>query len=520
MACRFARISRDRTTQVSKRLESWRVALPAICVLLAQIAFTNLLIYQKTDGVQSYPLDDAYIHFSIAKNLVLHGNYGVSPGPFSPASSSLLWPLLLAASSTVTGMWASLPLALNSVFACVSCWVLAECVALSPMTRAQKSVLVVLVSALSPLASLAHLGMEHVLHLCLTLAFTLAVARHASVRVLAALAFLLTAVRYEGLFLVLASLVFFARRRAVKELLVVLLCGLLPAAMFALVCKLQGEYLLPLPVLLKLRAGASLPLMERIASVFARIQEAPHYAALLVATGLLYLGMRKASSQQARTFAELALGAGCLHLILGTFGWFYRYETYAVALLLTACTCMLPRGKRSAVLFAALALSLPAVLLARRAVHAAFATPLAAQNIHLQQRQSARFFAEFFAFDSVAVNDIGAVAFFRPGPLVDLMGLSNRKVAEARGLRIDGGLSNGAVKELANEAPVAIVYDEWFQGAVPSAWTKVGAWTIPNNRSCAFPTVAVYATSAENLPRVQAAWTQFVLPAADHRIDF
>jgi hypothetical protein len=522
MACRFARISRDRSLCVFMRRESWLIALPAMGVVLAQIAFTNLLIYQKTGGVQSYPLDDAYIHLAIAKNLAVHGSYGVSPGVFSPAASSLLWPLLLAAFGVVTGagMWPSLPLALNSAFACASCVVLAKCVSLTPRRRARKMLLVLLISLLSPLASLAHLGMEHVLHLCLTLAFTFAVTRHASLRVLAMLAFLLTAVRYEGLFLVLASLIVFAQRRAFRDLFAVLLCGLLPVAIFAVVCKLHGEYLLPLPVLMKLRAGASLPLMDRVVNALTRMQEAPHYVALLLATGLLYLGMRKSCTHQTRTFAELALGAGGLHLVLGTFGWFYRYETYAVALLLTACARMLQHGKRCAVLLAAVALSLPNVLLVRRALHAAFATPLAAQNIHLQQRQMARFFAESFSSDSVAVNDIGAVAFFRPGPLVDLMGLSNRSVAEARGLRIDGSLSANAVQTLTQNAPVAILYDEWFQGAVPSTWTKVGAWTVPNNRSCAFPTVAVYATSPESLARVKAAWTSFVLPPVVQRVDW
>lgn len=43
-----------------------------------------------------FPLDDAWIHHVVARNLADHGTYGVTPSTHSSGTSSLLWTLLLA----------------------------------------------------------------------------------------------------------------------------------------------------------------------------------------------------------------------------------------------------------------------------------------------------------------------------------------------------------------------------------------------------------------------------------------
>ncbi|RYD65846.1 MAG: hypothetical protein EOP83_06450, partial [Verrucomicrobiaceae bacterium] len=47
-------------------------------------------------GSWSYTLDDPYIHGAIARNIAEHGSFGIIPGEFAGASSSILWTVLLA----------------------------------------------------------------------------------------------------------------------------------------------------------------------------------------------------------------------------------------------------------------------------------------------------------------------------------------------------------------------------------------------------------------------------------------
>ena len=60
-----------------------------------------------------YPLDDAYIGMAIAKNLALHGVWGVSRYGFTSADSSLLFPLLMAAVYRIAGVNEVAPLAIS-----------------------------------------------------------------------------------------------------------------------------------------------------------------------------------------------------------------------------------------------------------------------------------------------------------------------------------------------------------------------------------------------------------------------
>jgi len=71
---------------------------------------------RHTGGRLVYPIDDPYIHMTIARNLALHGSWGITPGHFGPASSSPLWTLLLAATHRLVGGRDATPLVLNLMF--------------------------------------------------------------------------------------------------------------------------------------------------------------------------------------------------------------------------------------------------------------------------------------------------------------------------------------------------------------------------------------------------------------------
>ncbi|GGH08537.1 hypothetical protein [Silvibacterium dinghuense] len=102
-------------------LPNWPVLLAAI-LFLAAAAANLALILRATHGDQLFILDDAYIHAAIAKNLLLRHLYAPSPGPFATASSSILWPYLLALVFAVFGMHMWLLLAMNLLLGLAVLW--------------------------------------------------------------------------------------------------------------------------------------------------------------------------------------------------------------------------------------------------------------------------------------------------------------------------------------------------------------------------------------------------------------
>ncbi|MEL6593142.1 MAG: hypothetical protein AAFQ68_23795, partial [Bacteroidota bacterium] len=63
-----------------------------------------------------YPIDDTYIHLSLTKKLVESGNWGISIDRFDSASSSPIFPLILAVGYWLWGDWQIYPFLLNLVF--------------------------------------------------------------------------------------------------------------------------------------------------------------------------------------------------------------------------------------------------------------------------------------------------------------------------------------------------------------------------------------------------------------------
>ena len=71
----------------------------ALVAYVAAAAVGVVVSVRLAGGQHVFPLDDAYIHLSIARTLAEHGTYGLQPGAFATPASSLAWPLLLAGAS-------------------------------------------------------------------------------------------------------------------------------------------------------------------------------------------------------------------------------------------------------------------------------------------------------------------------------------------------------------------------------------------------------------------------------------
>jgi hypothetical protein len=95
----------------------------ALVALLLPIVLIELQVARASGGVFMYPLDDTFIHMTVAKTLALHGNWGIAPGDFESASSSVGYTLLLAGLFRVFSIHAYIPFLINLVAAILVLWV-------------------------------------------------------------------------------------------------------------------------------------------------------------------------------------------------------------------------------------------------------------------------------------------------------------------------------------------------------------------------------------------------------------
>jgi protein involved in polysaccharide export with SLBB domain len=514
-----------------------RLVPPAVAslALLVHVTLLYKAALRHTGGNVSYPVDDTFIHLALAKQLATNGVYGVTPHEFTAASSSIGWPFLLAGVMKLTGPTPWLPLFLNGAIAVVLFIAIERAVRrLAPDASVLSATLVSLaVMALTPMGTLVVLGMEHTAHAAATIAFLTLAATwlsddDAEARVswrralpVAALALATTLWRYEGMFPVaMVVALAFARRRARLGAMIAA-GGALPIVLFGLYSKAHGAHFLPTPVLLK---GRHFDFTD-LSTIFDLLggdlldrfgTEGYALAVAVGCAGLAYFLTRRDGFWTKNVLALLlTLGMICMHLEVASVGWFYRYESYLLATGTTVIgatlVSMFPpprevwkaaRAQRvvyGAALAGAFILAAP---MFRRAIQANDNTPLACRNIYEQQMQSARFLEAKFPHERIAVNDIGAVAWVGNDRVVDLVGLATLPVAEAKGLKLDQPLKPADVVRLTEGVKVAIVYDDWFKENLPATWLRVGRWKIADNKSCAYPTVSIYATDPLTYPAV------------------
>src|ERR1700748_216258 len=91
--------------------QPWLVYPTAIIALILPIVLIELQVARASGGTFMYPLDDTFIHMTVAKTLALHGTWGIAPGEFESASSSVGYTLLLAGLFRVFSVHAYIPFA-------------------------------------------------------------------------------------------------------------------------------------------------------------------------------------------------------------------------------------------------------------------------------------------------------------------------------------------------------------------------------------------------------------------------
>lgn len=484
-------------------------------IILGWMVFAAIRACQGHFG---YPLDDAYIHMAMAKNFALHGVWGITKYEFSSSTSSPLYTLLLAASYAISGVREITPLLLN---AAASLALIAWCDFVfrdrGMEARIRIPLLCLIVFAI-PLPSLALVGMEHVLHTLLTLIFVhlcgsrLANSARGSWIALWVFTSLLATVRYESIFLIGTAGLLFLLQGRWRVTAGLAAASVVPLAAYGWISLRHGWYLVPNSLLLK----ANVPGSESIGmfgsflgTLRINFLQGIHVVLLMgAATLMLIAGRRGTAGSYSRTGLILFTAAAGMHLCCARVGWFYRYESYLIALgILVMAVAFFDDGfPRRGMLAASGYIFAGAfgLVIIYRSGHAFMRAPRAVSDIYDQQYQSGRFVREHLAGKTIVLDDIGAVSFLSEARVLDTVGLGSKESMEAR---IEKKFTTAWLDQWCHErgAVAAITY----VFVAPPRWSKVATWTIPGNYISVADTVGIYSVTPEFRQDLEADVTAF-----------
>lgn len=493
-----------------------------ILVYLLMSASMFLLIWRATGHHFNYSLDDPLIHLALAQGIA-RGTYGINPGEISSPSSSVLWPFLLVPFVHRSfSLWG--PLILNTVFSILACILLASYVRRWYLIRNQHASLpfqiglsVLLVIATN-LVGLTYVGMEHVLQVVLVIGCCWGIMEAYYGKpvpfptlMMAALA---PAVRYEDLAFTLAvTLVCLAQRRPRAAALTFGL-SLVPLVAMAWFLHCHGLGVLPNSVLLKAGGDYNGPhpvlfhLRSFLLNFFFYFKNPGRLPITIMVLGLGVLAWQNRRDRlRFRILLAVVLACG-LMMVIGPYGWFYRYDVclriFAFLILLGA----LAEVKRFTPT-AALALAAVAAVTYLNPLRD---TPEFAREISVQQRQMARFSRDFYQ-GNVAVNDIGWVSFDADHQyyVLDLFGLASPEALKTK-------KTTEWMDEITRRHHIGLVmiYKDWFPAA-PASWRELGELQLTKGRRLfvAGTTVTFYATSEIDSANLESLLSDFArtLPA-------
>ncbi len=492
----------------------------ALVVFLLPVGISIWQVLSFTHGILSYPFDDAFIHLAIAKNIAFHGVWGISPHAFSSASSSVLYPLLLAGCLKVFGVWTGFPLLINVLAGVILIVVVRRWLEKEGISTIGQLLTLLAFILLTPLPAVAFFGMEHTLQILFDFLFIYSFSEawgekqelNWQVYVYGAL---VMAVRYEGMFLIaMACLVIVLLKFSIKNISNAILLGVvsfLPVITFGVYSMSKGELFVPNSVLAKSTTPelSAQGILQWLTSDFFNQLYFVHPTVggmaihrLLLLLPFCYLIFWKSISNSPiyRYILLILTGMVILHLLFARTDILYRYEAYLIACSIPILGVLadkygasllkthLPKAAWVAAGLAIL-ISIPIVLRSK----ACFGLMTqGAINIYEQQYQMGQFVHRYYDETPIAIGDIGAISFFAHAQNVDLEGLANLPIAKARkyGYRTPDFLYNESKKD---GAKLAIVFDRAYHPFLLNRWYKIATWQIPNNVACYSDVVSFYA---------------------------
>jgi hypothetical protein len=232
-----------------QRLIHRLILLAAILALLIPIVWIERDILIQTRGTIAYPLDDAFINLTLAKNLAFEHVWGITRYSFTSVSTSLLYPFVLAVIYLVSGASLFVPLLVNCIAAIWFLKVLHNWLIRQNISPTGQLLTLIAVIYLTPLPPLVLSGMEYPLELLFTFLFISNLIESPRKKTYL-YAILMLASSYETLPILSIACIVLVVRRQGWEAVKLLFISVLPLYLFGLISITKHNYFVPNPLIL------------------------------------------------------------------------------------------------------------------------------------------------------------------------------------------------------------------------------------------------------------------------------
>lgn len=480
----------------------------------------------KTDGNYIYLMDDAYIHLAMAKNFALYDVWGMTRYQFSSTSSSPLFTYILSVLIQIFGNNDQIPLYFNIIFSVGILYILSEYYA-EIFNDVKKTVLAVLFTTffiVLPLNILS--GMEHVFQVFLFAVNIFCFYRYNQSKS-AIFGFYLSlllmgVVRFESMFYFVILACMFALVRKWKETVFILFLGFIPIIIFCIYNYQQDGYFFPNSVMVKgTKLSFDAQILNQIKVIlldnlllnisFYKIGFFP----LLLCAIFIFRDLKTKTLKEVLKDNFLLIVFSLVmvcHAMFADLKGLLRYEAY---ILTGFCMVLIPKCKG---LFfnvvdyikkeklVSLLISANVLLMIYKCWVAHPIMCNGGKNIYEQQIQSAKFLHQFYNTSKVVANDIGAISYYTNIHLLDIAGLGSVETIHFNENKKGFDQEFGSFLSkycLDHQYEIAVVYEGWLQGYVPSYWKKAATLKIEDKITVARLEVSLYSINTRNLEELK-----------------
>ncbi len=494
-----------------------------------------------------YPLDDTYIHMSIARTIAEHGVWGISPFDPASASSSPIYSIILAAFYLFCGqssIYEYVPIGLNiiAIVACLMIWaqILSEenfsdempTGSVSEPFQTNRMFLLfylLLLSVATPVFLLTVIGMEHSLHIAFATLFLYTGARQSvqnneqdnkSLVILFVLSLLVVSIRFESILLFVPLIILGLAKKNYKYLAALISGVAIPLILFGLLWLHDGGWILPNSIMMKklyISMGGRIPQGS--------IGKKTLFGLMLLSFTTLALSFYKIKNfKLSRIFNDwrviftlTSLFASAVMIKTGAAGWLYRYEAVFISLNLMSILIILNKYcHKRAHLLVMLALF---VIIPYRTLHGTQLAITAPDDRRWEHLRPAQFISDFYQNQTAILNDIGLATWLSPHTrILDIVGLGNNDIAALR--MENDGLTPHKTNAWAqqNNASIAILQICWpiVSASIPDNWILVSVWQGPRNVIFSDTFIGFFATDTNNAKKLKENLMSFSPPENVH----